>query len=299
MKKALILYYSQTGQTQAAIDAFATGFSKSVAYDVLRIEPSEKFAFPWKISSFFRAFPRCVKGLAPSIEPLDIDWKNYDLVILGYQVWFLSPSLPVQGFLNSKDAEGLRGKSVITIITCRNLWYSALGRIRARLNELGATHLGQITLCELSPVWASFVTTPRWMLTGKKAAFAFFPAAGISPVDFEPMEEKGLRLGRAWISGGSNASHTFSADWEQQFGSNLTKVSLAMMDWIGIRVFRAWAGFILKLAPRAGLKQDLLLVAFRLNLIALILTVAPCTKIFEVLVNNDPKWADRFSRVRA
>jgi hypothetical protein len=284
MKKVLVISYSQAGQTQRALTTFLRGFEKNVQCDRVVIEPKEKFPFPWKMSHFFRVFPRSVRGVAPEIENPQIRWDDYDLVILGFQVWFLSPSLPIQGFLQSPYASGLRRKKVVTLVTCRNLWHSASRTVHDKLTALGAQHLGQITLGETSPLWASFVTTPRWMLTGKKSAFAFFPEAGISAEEFAKLEEKGERLGLSWVS---SQGHTLS---KNEYGSNLKKVSLSLMDAIGFRFFLFWSAFILLLAPRAGILQDILLLLFRVNLVLLILTVAPCTKLFEVLVGNSPKW---------
>ena len=193
MKKALVLFYSQAGQTQQAIETFVRGLAPELACHIVSIKSREEFSFPWTMSKFFRVFPRSVQGVAPETEPLNVDWENYDLVILGYQVWFLSPSLPIQGFFKSKDAENLRGKKVITVLTCRNLWYSASSWIQERLRRLGAIPLGQVTVCELSPILASFITTPRWMLTGKKNPFFVFPAAGISERSFQSWKPKAER----------------------------------------------------------------------------------------------------------
>lgn len=278
MKKVLIISYSQAGQTQRAIEAFAKGLEPHLQCDFKSIQPKETFCFPWKITEFFRAFPRCVCGLAPHIEPLSIQWENYDLVVIGYQVWFLSPSLPTQGFLQSPDALGLKGKKVITLLTCRNLWHSASLRMAQALSGLGTNHLGQITLCETSPLWASFVTTPRWMLTGKKSAFAFFPEAGISNSEFTKLQLTASEIGESWLKIGKIP--------EENFGSNLDRVSLELMDIIGRRFFRFWAWFILKIAPTTGVWQDFWLLLFRINLIFLIISVGPCTKIFELITGN-------------
>lgn len=285
MKRTLFVYYSQAGQAALAIETLARPFGP--ACEVVRFEASETFSFPWSITRFFRAFPRCVRGYAPAPHELNIDWDKYDLVVLGYQVWFLSPSLPFQGFLQSPEARGLHGKKVITVLTCRNLWYSASRLVREQLLKLGADHLGQITVCERSPLWASFVTTPRWMLTGRRNAFGFFPAAGIQAEDFKALADVGVRLARSWTeSGGLEVDRRLLT-------SNLDRLSLRLMDRIGRRFFRIWASLIVMLAPQPGRWQDFMLILFRLNLIALIVSVGPCTKIVELLVGNDSKLFQR------
>ncbi len=286
MKKALILYYSQAGQTERALAEFAASIEKDFSCDFKKIVPNEIFQFPWKIRDFFRVFPRAVQGLAPTIQPLQINWNDYELIILGAQVWFLSPSLPLQGFLQSAQALGLRNKKVVTIMTCRNLWHSASKTLHQMLLKNGAEHLGQITLAETSPVWASFVTTPRWMLTGKKARFLFFPPAGISDEEFIKFRAKGARLVSKMQPGA-----VFTID-SSVFGSNLNQVSLKLMDSIGIHFFKVWSTFILRVAKSPGIWQDLWLVMFRLNLVLLIITLGPCTKVFELIVGNHPKYLE-------
>ena len=82
MKKALIVYYSQAGQTERAVEHLARGLGRAVATDLRRIEPEEPFKFPWSMRSFFRAFPRCMQSVAPRTQPLNLRWDDYDLVLL-------------------------------------------------------------------------------------------------------------------------------------------------------------------------------------------------------------------------
>ena len=278
-----MIFYSQAGQTEKAIESFVKGFPPALKYDIARIQPREAFSFPWKMSRFFRVFPRCIRGLTSEIEPLGIHWENYDLVILGYQVWFLTPSLPIQAFLKSQSAEGLRGKKVITLLTCRNLWYSASCWIQERLTKLGAYHLGQVTVCELSPIWASFVTTPRWMLTGKKGPFVIFPAAGISEQEFAKLEAKGRKIADSWLVSGRISVVA------SELSSNLRSVALELMDRIGNRFFKIWGLVFSVLGPQEGLWQDFLLVFFRISLVTLIVTVAPVTVLFGLCAGNEGK----------
>lgn len=288
MKKALIIYYSQAGQTATAVKVFTAGLSLSHSCETVPVQCQEAFAFPWKMTSFFRAFPRCHRGPFPQAEVTpSLPWKDYDLIVLAYQVWFLSPSLPVRGFLSSPSAAGLASRNVLTLVTCRNLWQSAALKVRDHLRCLEAVHVGQITICERSPLWASFVTTPRWMLTGKKDAFSIFPEAGISTQEFASLEEMGRRVGVS------------VQECSDTYGANLNRVSLELMDWIGSRFFRLWSKIIVQIAPRAGRLQDGVLVMFRLNLMLLIISVGPCTKIFESIVGNDFKWIARIRRYRS
>lgn len=292
MKKALVIFYSQAGQTDKAVQSFSQGLSSSLKLDFLRIEPEVAYPFPWKMTSFFRVFPKCIRSVTPEIKTLQVNWDDYDLIVLGYQVWFLSVSLPIQGFLKSKEALGLQGKKVITLVTCRNLWQSAHFWVSNKLRSLKADHLGQITLCETGPVWASFVTTPRWMLTGKKNPFFIFPAAGISDEEFAKLPEMGRGIAQSWVA--SNGKFVQTSD----FGSNLNRVSLVIMDRVGRQFFEIWASIIYKIAPRDGVLQDFLIFLFRLNLIALIVFIGPFPALFEIFVRNSQNWMVRLSKVQ-
>lgn len=281
MKRVLLLYYSQTGQTREALQQISAGLTGSMQYtvqcDLQAFSVEETFNFPWKMRPFFRIFPRSVLGRAPRMNELNLDFSTYDLIILGGQVWFLSPSLPLQSFLNSNQAQGLKGKKVIVVFTCRNLWYSGLRIVKEKLLALGSQFSGEIIVCERSPLWASFVTTPRWMLTGKKEAFLFFPEAGIKKDDFQDLKNIGYLIGQKLQD--SSGDFIISK-------TNLDRFSLRTMDRIGRKFFEFWARLIFRLAPEVGAKQDLMLAMFRVNLVILILCLLPITKVLEIIIEK-------------
>jgi hypothetical protein len=119
------------------------------------------------------------------------------------------------------------------------------------------------------------------MLTGKKTPFAFFPAAGIREEDFLELENLGRELASDWLNSGANSVSS------ELLKSNLDRLSLRMMDRIGRRAFNFWASLIMRVAPRPGLWQDIWLIIFRINLIILIVIVAPYTKVIEVLLGRN------------
>jgi hypothetical protein len=285
-KRILFLYYSQAGQTDRAMKAVCLeASSRGFECEVLPVECEQSYEFPWSMGRFFRVFPLCVAGVAPQLKPPRIQ-TDYDLIVLGYQVWFLSPSLPVQSLLQSAFAEKfLRDKPVITVCTCRNLWYSAARSVTKGLETLGANWVANHALCERSPLWASFVTTPRWMLTGRRNAFAFFPPAGILEDDFSKFSKQVVATIQDFFSHGEA-----SAKWS----SNLDRLSLRWMDKIGRRFFEAWVKGLSLVAPHQGRWQDCWLVVFRLNLIAVILSVGLTTKLAEVVYGRRMRSLEGF-----
>lgn len=275
MKKTLILSYSQTGQTDRAVKEFSSGLKEFSECDWLQFSVKESIPFPWRFTSFFRMFPRCILGIAPDLELEFVDFSKYDLIVLVGQVWFLSPSLPLQSFLQHHVAQGLECKNVLVMLTCRNMWYSSVRILKEKLLQLKANPVGQIVICEISPLWASFVTTPRWMLTGKKTAFAFFPQAGIDDKEFEKLPALGRVVGQKLQN---SSLHEKPIHY-----TNLDRLSVRLMETIGRKFFELWACVINALSPKEGKAQDLVLVMFRVTLVLLILLLLPITKTIEIV----------------
>jgi hypothetical protein len=174
MKRVLVLYYSQTGQLSSVVESFTAPLKNSNEIEVIYqpIEPKKSYPFPWGFIAFFDAFPESIYMDGCEIKELDIELDDeFDLVILAYTIWFLSPSIPISGFLNSKYSKVLKDKPVITLIACRNMWIMAQEKIKKRLAELGATLIDNVVLVDRGSSLATFITTPRWMLTGKKTVF--------------------------------------------------------------------------------------------------------------------------------
>src|SRR5258708_12814551 len=71
--------------------------------------------------------PESVLLEPPALEPLSVrPGEPFDLVVLAYQVWFLAPSGPITAFLKSEAGRQLlRGRPVVTLIACRNMWLTA------------------------------------------------------------------------------------------------------------------------------------------------------------------------------
>ena len=99
-KKILVIYYSQSGQLGEIIDKF-TGpiIAAGNTVDRVCIQPLNAFPFPWTGKSFFAVMPDSVLTIPTELQPFELKHTNYDLVILGYQAWFLSPSIPTNSIL--------------------------------------------------------------------------------------------------------------------------------------------------------------------------------------------------------
>ena len=107
--KMLVLYYSQTGNTKAVAEEIATKLGADIE-EITMIDPYDP--------DFQATIERCMKereqNIIPDIQPLKADLANYDVIFLGYPVWFGTYAPPVINFLNNAD---LSGKKIVPFCT--------------------------------------------------------------------------------------------------------------------------------------------------------------------------------------
>ena len=107
--KMLVLYYSQTGNTKAVAEAIANKLGADIE-EITMVEPYDP--------DFQATIDRCKKdqeqGILPEIQPVKADIANYDVVFLGFPVWFGTYAPPVTTFLNSTD---FSGKKIVPFCT--------------------------------------------------------------------------------------------------------------------------------------------------------------------------------------
>lgn len=273
MIRILAIHYSQTGQATRAAKSMLAPLEQHPDFEVIwhNVEPVTPYPFPWGFFTFFDTFPESVYLDAPAVKTgvFDPD-AHYDLIVLAYQVWFLSPSLPITAFLQSPAARVLKGKPIITLIACRNMWLMAQQKIRARLAELGARLIDNVALIDQGPGWATFVTTPRWVLTGRKNAFwGIFPAAGVSDEEISAAS----RFGRAIV----DQRHLIQSNKSLLSGLGAVKVNPGYIatERLAHRSFRMWGRLLRAIGKPGNLVRRAVLVVYVVFLILLILTVVP------------------------
>src|SRR3989338_11625536 len=196
MKKIAVLYYSQTGQTLDLIKSVLSKIPPSVQVDYYPIEPKKPYPFPWSKDEFLSVMPECVLEKPTfALKPLESKGPSYDLIVLGYQPWFLSISAPVLSFLKSPLAQDLfKDTPVLSLITCRNMWARAHDSMIKLLTELKAKPCGVITLDDDHSNIVSFITIMRWMLFGKKKGGIILPDAGVGDKEIEKAERFGALI---------------------------------------------------------------------------------------------------------
>ncbi len=206
-KKVLAIYYSQSGQLEEIINSITTPLAASgVSVEKLSIKPVNDYAFPWTPQGFYDVMPDAVLGVPVALAPFSVRETGYDLVILGYQSWFLSPSIPATSILRHPAVKAIiQGAPVITVTGARNMWLNAFVGIKRLLHEAGANHVGNIALVDehLNPL--SYFTIFHWMLGGKKTRmWGIFPLPGVAKED----------IARAGAFGTTILAHLQLGEWK-------------------------------------------------------------------------------------
>lgn len=273
--RILVLYYSQTGQLATAARSMLAPLGERPDVEIVwqSLEPVQPYPFPWPLFTFFDAFPESVYLDPPAVRPVAFDPdQRFDLVVLAYQVWFLSPSLPVTGFLKSPAARVLRDTPVITLIACRNLWLSAQEKVKTLLAQAGGRLIDNVVLIDQGPAWATFITTPRWLLTGKKDAFlGVFPPAGVSAQDLAAAS----RFGRALAGSLHLLKSKPNTALLQGLGAVKVNPAYIAGERIAHRSFLVWGKLLRAIGPSGHRLRRAVLLVYMIFLVTMILTVVP------------------------
>lgn len=241
-KKVLVLYYSQSGQLKQILDNITSSMGSNIEVDHAEIKPVQPFPMPWKVSSFFDAMPECVELVPSPVQPIaqEILDKDYDLILFGYQPWFLSPSQPTTSFLKSEYARVLKGKPVVTVIGARNMWLNAQEKVKQMLLDKDARLVGSIALVDSNTNIISTLTVLRWAFKGQKEPSRFLPEAGVQSKDIAAAERFGQPI----------ATHLLNNDLESLHSTLLKhnsveiKPGLVVLENRGIKNFRKFAKYI-------------------------------------------------------
>lgn len=285
--KILVIYYTQTGQLKRIVDTVTGPLQDKATIVYEELKPLKPFAFPWDKQVFYDTMPETVLGRPREIAPLKVDPdEHFDLVILAYQPWFLSPSQPTAAFLQSETATRLlKGRPVITLMGCRNMWLNAQERVKEYLQKAGAHLVGNIVLIDKSPNLVALITVLRWQFKGKKEATALLPPAGVQEQDIidsvrfaDPIAQ--VLENRQWDALQSRLLELNAVE---------LKPNLVLLEERGIRAFRYWSKFIsAKGGPGAPERQGRVSMYRGLLLIGIFVLspIAKISSIFKLTFNK-------------
>lgn len=290
MKKILVIYYSQTGQLTEIVHSVTSSLKAEEEF-VLRFEelrPKDPYPFPWRGKDFFQVFPESVAGIPCEMEPLQNDPnEQYDLIILAYQVWYLSVSIPVNSFLLSEEAKRImQGKPVVTILGPRNMWVMTHEDVREKIGKAGGHLVGNIVLLDKAPNLISVVTIIRWLIKGRREGKGLwgkvFPRAGVSEADIRESSKYGPLLADACRR---NDYRTLQEKLVER-GAVSPNPVLISIEKRGRMMFKIWSRIILKKGPYGDPGRIPRLNLFKYYLFAVIYLVSPIASVIFFLVHG-------------
>lgn len=283
MKRVLVIYYSQSGQLKRVLDQLVDSLTKDEAIEVnwYEIEMEKPYAFPWKKMDFFDVFPESFRQIEQPILPPSeaiLDTK-YDLVILGYQVWYLTPSIPINSFLKSSYAKKILADTpIITVSGSRNMWIMAQEKIKKQIQSITGILVGNIALVDRNINLVSVITIVDWMFSGKqRKVYGLLPKPGISTAEIVASKRFGDTIKKYLYS------TNYQGLQNELVQQNAVEVRhfLVSMDRKANRLFGIWSALILKSSPK---QRPFLLKCFNVYLFIAIWLISPIVHLIHLLL---------------
>ncbi len=108
-QKSIVIYYSQNGTTQKVAECIKEETNSQIE----SLELVEPYS-----GDFNQTIERCQKEMAenknPELKTLKNNLEDYQIIYLGYPVWFGTYALPIKSFLENNNLEG---KTIIPFMT--------------------------------------------------------------------------------------------------------------------------------------------------------------------------------------
>ena len=139
--RVLVAYYSATGNTEEVADAIA----EATGGDVFEITPAAPYTsgdLDWTDENS-RVVYEYENPEARDVElaqSTPADWADYDVVFIGYPIWWGIAAWPVDGFVEAND---FTGKTVIPFCTSSSSGLGESGDLLAELAASGDWQEGQ------------------------------------------------------------------------------------------------------------------------------------------------------------
>lgn len=252
-KRILVLQYSQSGQLKEILANFCSPFkadSTGFELDIVNYNPAKAFPFPWTGDVFFDTMPETVMEIAQPLEPMHFKYEQYDLVILGYQPWFLSPSLPFSSLLQDFELQKrIHNTAVVTVIGSRNMWLNAQESVKKHIKNAGGILVGNVPFIDKNNNLASAVSILHWMLTGQKSRkWGIFPLPGVSDEDIKGATVFGKALAERIET---NTLDQYQSDVIAHKGVNIS-TSILFIEGRAKKLFLIWAKLILSKSNKGG-----------------------------------------------
>ena len=113
MKKALIAYFSASGTTADVAKRLATAANADI-YEIKPAKPYTSADLNWMDKNSRSSLEMKDKSSRPALNDRDAQIENYDLIFIGYPVWWYTAPTIINSFLESYD---FSAKTVVLFAT--------------------------------------------------------------------------------------------------------------------------------------------------------------------------------------
>jgi hypothetical protein len=270
MKYILVISYSQSGQLTDLLSNLVSTIKEEIEY--VSVQPKTKFSFPWISHEFFNAMPETVLEKEIELNAIEFKRDKYDLIIFGYQPWFLSPSLPATAILKNEAFKKIMNNTrIVTVIGARNMWLNSQESVKQLIKDADGVLVGNIPFVDHNPNLLSAISILHWMLTGKKEKkYGIFPLPGISDKDILEASLFGLIIQKSFDN------NEFDHIQEQVILSNRVNINtnILFIESRAKKLFSIWARQIIKKGT-TPLKRKAWVVLFKYYLLIALFIIAP------------------------
>ncbi len=276
MKKVLVVYFSQTGQLIEIVQSILSPLEKSQEVSLVfeELRPRKEFPFPWTSQQFCDVFPESFLEIPCELEPFGFNAdEDFDLIVLAYTIWYMSPSIPITAFLKSPEAQKvIKGRPVVTVIGCRNMWLLAQEKVKTRIYDMGGQIAGNIVLMDKALNLIGIVTITHWMFSGKKdRCLKIFPRPGVSEKDIK----EARRFGRIILKELSKDKIDIDQTVLNEHGAICVLPSYIIFEKRIQKIFKIWSNFILQKGGPGDPERKFRVRLFFYYLLLAIFLIAP------------------------
>jgi hypothetical protein len=157
------------------------------------------------------------------------------------------------------------------------MWIMAQEKVKTMLSDLQARLVDNIVLVDQGSSLATFVTTPRWMLTGKKdSLWGIFPPAGVSQAEITNAKRFGEAIKKAL-----KQNDTITEPTCKDLGAVDVDEKLINSEKIATKSFMIWGKLIRKLGKPGDRKRKPVVMLYVVFLLLIIVTVVPLNMIIQ------------------
>ena len=138
-KKILVAYFSCTGTTEKVAEAIANE-SGGKLYKITPVEAYTSADLDWQNKKSRSSVEMADEKSRPALGGEAINLKDYDVVFLGYPIWWGIAAWPVDTFVKNND---FTGKTVIPFATSSSSGMGQSGSLLADMAGTGEWQEGQ------------------------------------------------------------------------------------------------------------------------------------------------------------